>query len=102
MAAGGKQIEQVHVIDDHHRMGFQRIEDQLVKCLLQRQRMFLADASTKSFMFKNAPPVCLCTSFKNGGLAAADSAPHTEDGADLETSREAIKGSLLFRTQLDG
>jgi hypothetical protein len=74
--AGNEAPHQMQVIENDDGMRFQLFVDQIVKRLLQRHRMLLAEASTKSFMPRNAPPNCRCTSF-NAVVLPRPTPPHT-------------------------
>ena len=86
MTSIGKKIEEMHVINDYERVGFERLQYQVVERLFQRERMLCCGSLDEVLHIYEGAAGLLLQFAKDGGLAAASAAPHTKNRARLNTT----------------
>src|SRR5262245_48831248 len=91
----------MHVVHDDDSVCSKPPEDQLIKCLLQRQRMLPGRGIDEIFHAHEGAAELLVELAKDSGFAATGAAPKPENRAALQTGTEIVKSPLLRRAQLN-
>jgi hypothetical protein len=84
MAAGREEIDQVHIVHDHGRVRLERVEEQSVKSFFERQGVILGGSFDEILHAQKDSADLLVQFLQNRALAAANSAPQTNNRSDLQ------------------
>src|SRR5262249_54657051 len=95
VASGAVEIEQMKVVHDDGRMRLQRVTDEVIERLLQRERMVFGRSFHEILHLQERTADLLVQLPEDGGFAATDATPKPDNRSGLKASREGIKGPSL-------
>jgi hypothetical protein len=99
MAASGGKIGQVHVVHDENRVRPERVEEELVKCFFECEGVVFGGGFHEIPHAQKDAAHLLVQFLQDGGFAAANAAPQTNNRSDLDACQKLIEGHFLGGTQ---